>query len=187
VWRYASDIASFPATVGLQRLGVIGVWTLAGSTVTAPSTINSWQSLATSTTSGGTSYQYIRFVMDGSLTLTSGINAKAEFDTVTIDLETPPTVSLGAETATNYFNFKLTNLTSSEWIQCKTICPNTTALTVNCSTKSAYLADGSPVVVLFSSVREAWLDLSSGTNNLQFDDTGTVAVTLAISHEDRTM
>ena len=185
--RYATDITSFPATVGLQRLNILGVWNLAGGTVTAPSTTQSWQTFAASTTSGGTVYNYIRFVMDGSLKVSTDINAKAQFDTITIGLGSPPTVSVGSETATYWFNAKITNVTTGEWLKFKTIATDELPITIDCNAKNAYRSDGAPVIVTFSDVREAWLDMVSGSNNFQFDDTDTTAVTLAISHTDRTM
>ena len=185
--RFATDITSFPSVVGLQRLDVLGVWNLAGGTITAPSTTQSWQTFATSTTSGGTNYKYIRFVMDGSLKVSTGISAKSEFDTVTVGLATPPTVSIGAETATYWFTAKITNITSGEWLYFETIATDSTATTIDCDTKKAYRPDGAPVIVTFSDVRESWLDLSAGTNNISFTDLDTAAVTLAISHTDRTM
>ena len=185
--RYSNDIASFPATVGLQRQNILGVWNLAGPTVTAPSTTLSWQSFSTSTTSGGTAYKYIRFIMDGSLYVSSGIQAKAEFDTVTVSLETPPTRTVGAETATYWFDAKITNVTTGEWFKFKTIATDEEDLTIDCDAKKAYRADGSPIILTFSSVREGWLDISPGTNNIQFTDLDTSAVTLELSHEDRNM
>ena len=186
-YRYSNDIASFPATLGLQRKNILGVWNLAGPTITAPSTTLSWQSFSTSTTSGGTAYQYVRFIMDGSLYVSTDITAKAEFDTITISLETPPTVSIGTETATYWFDAKIENVTSGEWIKMTTIATDEEDLIIDYDAKKAYRADGSPIVLQFSTVREGWLDILSGTNNIQFTDTDTQAVTLAISHEDRTM
>ena len=61
------------------------------------------------------------------------------------------------------------------------------ALTINNETKSAYLYDGRIVPVVLSTDRAEWLDLAAGANTLQFDDVGTVAVTLGTSHEDRVL
>ena len=91
------------------------------------------------------------------------------------------------ELGINFFDFRITNNTTGQYLEVKCPCPVNTALTVDCVNKKAYLADGTVVRVTLSSDREEWLDLNAGSNTLQFDDTGTVAVTGVVQHRDRVL
>lgn len=182
-----SDSEFFPATVGLQYLAPNASWVTA-SNQTAPNTADSWEAFSDSSSFGGT-YEAIRFVMDGALAAISNETAMVQFDSVTatFDSDNVPTMTLNAEETINFFDFKLTNSTTGEFIKVQTPCPLNTSLTIDCENKLAYLADGTPVNVSLSTNRDAWLDLEVGSNTLQYDDVGTVAVDGTVVHRDRVL
>jgi phage-related protein len=115
--------------------------------------------------------------------------ALIEFDTVTLTFATAnlPTIAVGAETAINFFDVKLTNNTTTEFIKFKTMCPVNTALVIDTDSRSAYLPDGRAVPVTLSTNRQDWLNLAPGANTLAWVDVGTVAVTVVVTHRDKNL
>jgi hypothetical protein len=185
--KYATN--SWPQVAGLQRLQDNVAW-FTESNQAVPSLTYTWETFGPASVSLASPYpKSVRFAVDGSLAPGAGEQALAEFDTVTVSIDNTylPTVTIGAEASVNFFDFILTNNTSGDYIRIKTPCPVNTVLTVDCEAKSATLADGSRVSVALSSNRDGWLDLKPGANTLQFDDTGTVAVTVVTAHTDRTL
>lgn len=189
-YRTVDSDNSWPATVGLQYLQPDGTWKLGYSDSNfPPHSSDSWIAFDSFDVSITIDTNTIRFVMDGQLN--SVINAKAQWhaDTVfnTYDSDDLPVISVGGENTINFFDFKLTNSTTGEYIKVTTPCPLNTALTIDCEKKLAYLADGTRVPITLSSNRQQWLDLQSGNNSLQYDDVGTVAVHVNVTHRDRTL
>ena len=178
---------SWPAIVGLQNLiPSNAVWFTAQNEV-APSATLIWESGGPTTVVFDNPSTSIRFVIDGLISSAIGAMALAQFDgvTVTFDNANLPTFGMGAETEMYYFDFTLTNDATDEYIQVTAQCLLNDVLTIDCDTQSAYLSDGTNVLVFFSSNRATWLDLLSGANQLQYDDAGTNAVTLDTEHVDR--
>ena len=105
--------------------------------------------------------------------------------TVTVSNSNLPTIAVGAEAAAYYFDATITNNTTGEYIKCAVPCFLNEVVTIDCENKEAYLSDGSRVSVTLSSDRTEWLDLRPGANTLQYDDTGTAAVTVHVIHRDR--
>lgn len=182
------NTGSWPAVVGLQYLKPNTTWITAQNEA-APSTTSVWEAITSRNVSLGGTYETIRFVIDGTLNNVANEQAMVAFRNVvnTYDSDNIPVISVGDEQAINYFDFKITNNTTGEYIKVKTPCPLNSALTIDCEKRKAYLADGGIVNVTFSSDRENWLDLVPDTNNLQYDDVGTVAVHINIEHRDRTL
>jgi len=183
-----SSSSSWPVTVGLQYLQPDASWFLAYSDSDFPPlSSDSWIAFDSYDISLDGTFETIRFVMDGQLDSVINTQASIQFDDVTLTFngDNVPVSALGTETEINFFDFKLTNATTGEYIKVKSPCPIDTALTIDCENKEAYLADGTPVHVILSSNREAWLDLSPGVNSLNYIDDGTVAVTIVINHRDR--
>lgn len=182
------NTGSWPAVVGLQYLKPNTTWITAQNEV-APSTTQVWEAVTSRNVSLGGTYETIRFVIDGTLNSTANEQAMAAFRNVVLsfDSDNIPVIALETEQAINFFDFKLTNSTTGEYIKVKCPCPLNSPLTIDCEQRKAYLADGGIVNVEFSNDRENWLDLRPGTNNLQYDDTGTVAVHVNITHRDRTL
>ena len=179
---------SWPGIVGLQKLQPNTVWFTVYNEP-EPSVTLSWEAFGPRSQSLSGTYDSIRFAIDGVLSSAINEMAAVQFDTVTVsfDSDNLPVIAVGAEGLINFFDFTLTNQTTGEYIKVKTPCPVNTALTIDCELKQAYLADGRVVPVVLSSERSDWLNLRPGNNTLQFDDTGTVAVTIVVSHRDRVL
>lgn len=184
--KYA--VNSWPAIAGLQYLQTNTAWFTADNN-NIPTTLYAWEALGPSTYNFASPYPAsIRFAMDGSLSPYTGEHSLIQFDTVTVSVDSTklPTASIGTETAINFFDFTLTNNTTTEYIKVQTPCLVNSALVVDCDAKRAYLADGSRVAVTLSTSRDAWLDLRAGVaNTMQLDETGLNAVTFLTSHVDR--
>lgn len=186
--KYAADLDSWPAIMGLQYLQPDAAW-FTSQTEAIPGVAQAWTAFGAHNKALGATYSTIRFGIDGALMIGAGAAAMVQFDTVTLTLASAnvPTFAVGSELAMNMFNFTLTNSTTGEYLKVKTPCAVSDTLTVDAENKAAYLADGSRINVILSTTREAWLDLKVGANTLQFDDVGTVAITAAVIHRDRTM
>jgi hypothetical protein len=182
-----SDTESFPGVVGLQYLQPNTAWFTAQNEA-IPTLAYTWQAFSHTVSLGGT-YDAVRFAIDGSLNPVTNELAMGQFDSVTatFDSDNIPTITVNSEASINFFDFKLTNNTTGEFIKVQTPCPVNTALTIDCEAKEAYLADGTKVNVTLSTNRDAWLDLAVGANTFQFDDVGTVAVDGTIVHRDRVL
>lgn len=179
---------SWPGIAGLQKLQAGAVWVTV-SNQTTPSTATVWEPFGPTTSGLSGSYTSIRFVMEGVLSSAINESAMLQFSGVSANFSTAslPVISVGAETAINFFDFKLTNITTGEWLKVRTPCPVNSDLVIDCAARTAYLADGRPVTVTLSSERADWLNLAAGSNTLQFDDVGTVAVTIATAHRDKVL
>lgn len=180
---------SWPGIVGLQVLRTGKFWETAYAEI-ATEVALAWEGAGPRSVTFTETYPSVRFVIDGTISSTIDEAALCDFtvDTINFDSTKLPVISVGSEASINFFNFKLTNTTTSEWIKIKAPCPINKALTIDTTNKSAYLYDGRVVPVITSTDRNDWLNLSnagSGSNTLQFDDTGTVAVTLVTSHRDK--
>jgi hypothetical protein len=179
---------SWPGIAGLQYLQPGAVWfTVANET--EPTLVFTWEAFGPSSTALGGTYEGIRFVIDGILSSVIDEAALIEFDTVALTFASAnlPTIAVGAETAINFFDVKLTNNTTTEYIKFKTMCPVNTALVIDTDSRTAYLPDGRAVPVTLSTNRQDWLNLAPGANTLAWVDVGTVAVTVVVSHRDKNL
>jgi hypothetical protein len=137
----------------------------------------------------GSGYSYVKISLSGAVAASSNnvINYGIEALTVVIDsTEIPQMVALSAE-GCYYINATITNNTTGEYIIIKGSMLLDETLLVDCDTKDLYLEDDNtyPATRSCSSIRKDWLNILPGTNELQFDDTGTGSVTVVVSWEDR--
>jgi len=179
---------SWPATVGLQHLEPNAAW-FTDQQETEPGSTDTWTAFGPHSVALGDTFEAIRFAIEGQLDSVQNAKVMAQFDTVTLTINSSnlPTISVGSELTINFFDIKLTNNTTGEFLKIKCPCPVNDTLTVDCVNKKAYLSDGTVCQVTLSTDREEWLDLAVGNNTLQFDDTGTVAVTGVVQHRDRNL
>jgi phage-related protein len=183
------NTASWPAVIGLQYLQPNAVWFTAYNH-DAPALSYFWEAFGPVTTTFTAPYpNTLRFVIDGLLSSALGEAAAIQNDTITATFASAnlPTISVSAEETVNFFDVKITNNTSGEYLTVKVPCAVNDTLTIDCENKAAYLGDGSPVAVTLSTDRAEWLDLSPGSNTLRYDDVGTQAVTMHVIHRDRTL
>lgn len=186
---------SWPAIVGLQYLQPGAVW-FTSTNETQPSAAYTWESLSQDVSLSSPYPETIRFAIDGLLSSVIGeaalfqVGEDSDGDTdveVSFDSDNIPSILVGSENNINFFDFTLKNNTTGEYIKVTTPCKLNTSLTIDCLNKIAYLADGSPVNVTLSTDRDDWLNLSAGTNNLEYDDVGTAGVNIVITHRDRVL
>jgi tail protein len=180
---------TFPSIVGLQKLKDNSVW-ITSQAVASPISDAVWLDFGPYTVDLGGTYNTIRFTMEGTLQALASDSAMVQYDTITLTIDSTkiPTVAVGAEAGVNFFDFTLTNNDTGEYITCRTPCPVNDTLTIDCENKKVYISNGERATIGFSTERQDWLDLLPATaNTLQFDDTGTNAVTIVTSHRDRTL
>lgn len=187
--KYAADIAVFPAVAGAQVLEGNAAW-VTKYTEATPLVAAVWEAFGPRSVALGGTYTNLRFALDGTINAVVNNLALIQFNTVTLTIDSTylPSISIRAETAINFFESRLTNNTTGEFIEFSAPCPLNTALTIDCEAKKAYLADGGRVNVLLSSNRTEWLSLQeSAANTLQWDDAGTAGITFVTTHRDRNL
>lgn len=183
--------ASWPNQCNLEKLITarrkakwIGQWTQA-----KPTTKQTWEAWTKSAQSLSGTFRNIRFVLGGSISASA--NNEVDFEvgdvTLTLDSTREPGGGLLAEDNNYYIDALITNNTTAEWIRLTYLMYLDEKITIDCENKTVLHEDGTNAggALTFSSVRAQWLDLSPGSNTLQFDDTGTSAVTFVIKHRDR--
>lgn len=179
---------SFPNIAGLQYMVPNAAW-ITAQNESIPTATYTWESFGPYAVVLDDSYENIRFALEGVLSSVQSEMALVQFDTVTCTIASAnlPTISVGSEVSINYFDVKLSNNTTSEYIKFAAPCPLNTDLVIDCEAKTAYLEDGRKIPVTLSTDRKDWLNLNSGSNTLQWDDVGTVAVTFVTAHRDRNL
>ena len=179
---------SWPAVVGLQYLQTNAAW-YTESNVAAPSVSYVWQDFGPTAVELTATPKTVRFAMDGALTPLADEMALSQFDTIEAAFSTAalPTITVGAEAAAYFFDVKITNSTTGEYITVAVPCKLNETVTIDCENKEAYLSDGGRVNVTLSTDRKDWLNLESGANTLLYTDSGTNGVTVHVVHRDRAL
>lgn len=179
---------NWPANAKLYKSANGSTW-VAVWTEATPSAAATWEALAShSAVSLSTGYKYLMFRFNGSVGATADNYAALEVEGATLTLSSSyvPQGSFNAAEGCYYVDGIITNNTSGEWLRFVTSTTLNTAITIDCENKKAYLADNSPVTKIeLSTVRKDWLNLSVGTNELKFDDTGTAGASLPVYWRDR--
>lgn len=188
--KYATtnNSGSWPVIAGLQYLQTGVVW-ITKRTDAAPLLASVWETFGTYTDVLPSAVKTLRFALDGTLDSLASAKAMLQISAVLLSLisNQVPTISVGSEQAAYELNFVLDNDTTGESIRCNTPIGLNQTLTIDCENKSVSLSDGGRAVIELSSDRDNWLDLSAGSNTLQFTDAGTAGVTLVTNHRDRTL
>lgn len=176
--------------VGLQYSND-GVKWFTAWTETIPGTPQSWTSFTHNTVALGATYPMIRLVILGSLAASANNEVDIQGDTVTLALDSAktPVVSMLAEDAQYYANYKLTNTDTGEYILLAGVTKLNVALAVDCEAETIMLADGTNLIgiLTLSSFRKDWLTLGPGSAHLQFDDVGTLGLSITTAFYDKTI
>ncbi len=190
--KYAWSLNStWPAIVGLQKssngLQWLTVWTEA-----IPASAQTWTAFTHNTQSLTTTYNWIRFAIQGTITALANNEADAQADTITLALDSTltPSVTLGSETGIYYLAAQITNNLTGEYITVNFNMAINATLTVDCALKTVTLSDGTNAIgaLTTSTVRNEWLSLTNGVaNTLQFDDSGSTGLTIVVSFNDRSL
>ncbi len=161
---------------------LVSVWNDA-----SPSAAGAWEALAAhSAVALGATYPEIGLYIEGSIGATDEY-AAIEYDSITLvpDSNYLPLIWFGSEIANNHADFRLTNVTTSQWLEVHVRCGVNDTVVVDTSLMKCYLesdpSSGIPIK-LDDESRAEWLPLdptlNSGVNQLKYEETGVVAVTL---------
>lgn len=165
--------------------GFVALW----ATEATPTTAATWTAW-TKTNQSFTAYKYLRYTFSGTIAGAADNAAYVEISDITLALTTAsvPTISLASESNnTNLLKARITNNTTSEWLEIDYNLALNQSIIVDCDEKTAQASDGQNAIsaVTFSSVRRNWLDLKAGTNTLQFDLPNTGDITMTTYWRDR--
>lgn len=160
-------------------------------TIAAPSATSTWESWSDNETLA-TGSKYVRLALSSSL-LWSGMKSRVEAADVTLALDstyTPAPVISSAEDAANYIlACTITNSTTGESIKITHTLTLADDLEIDTDLLTVVDPDTGenhlPVLEIWGALRKDWLRLAPGNNTLVFTDTGTAAVTVALTWEER--
>lgn len=160
--------------------------------IAEPSTVSTWEAWSDNEAITASS-PYVRLYMD--ITGYSGMSTIKKFYleaadcTLTLNSSYTPTVSIGSEQSNYSLACKITNNTTGLAINLAFVMGLNEELQIDTYNKTiTYLADNSSqfqALTIEGATRRDWLALNPGNNTLQFDDTGTVGVTITLSWEER--
>jgi hypothetical protein len=112
-----------------------------------------------------------------------------EASDVTLTVAYPPVIVIGAEQNSYSLTCIISNNTTGQSVALEFIMETNAELELDTDIKTLiYLDDDSnqfQALTLVGGSRRDWLRLQVGANTLQFDDVGTVAVTISITHQER--
>ena len=184
--KYSQIIGAWPTGTGQVKSRIPGdVW-LTEYNVPAPSVDATWESWSQNITlTVGSKYVAIY------LKQYSGVLSSLEVADVTLALDSTytPVIVLGAEQGNYSLDATITNNTTGKSLQLSFIMALNQQLEIDTAEKELiYLLDNSKqfsALTLSGGARRDWLALQPGVNQIQFDDTGTNAVTIDFEWQER--
>jgi hypothetical protein len=186
--KYADDLAHW-GECKIQSSADGASWTDEYS-ISAPGTPATWGSWSQNETiTAGKNRVRLRLV--GFLDVfASGeyVAVEAADITLTLNSSNTPDITVGSEQGNYTLALTLSNNTTGDSLTISTEIALNETLEIDTGEKTVtYLADNSNrlAALALDSVRQDWLRLAAGSNTLQFDDTGTAAVTVTISYPAR--
>ena len=157
--------------------------------VATPGSAATWTAWSLTSQALGTTSKFVRLEMAGSLAGSASNEADVEIESCTLTLDTSmtPTVSVASEQQTYYLEATLTNTQTGHAITLTWPMKLNNSLVVDCDARTVTYSDGTPALsaMTMNTNRSNWLDLLYGSNTLQFVDTGTNGLTLAIEWADK--
>lgn len=183
--KYAQATGSFSAEI---RSSINGATWATEYTIPDVSVANTWESWSQNETLDSGS-KYVALWLD-SFDIYSSYRVEAADVTLTFNSSnTPTTAFTGSEQGAYPLACTLTNNTTGESIEFSYLMGTNEELEVDTYEKTVTdLEDDSQqmqALTLVGGARRHWLKLQPGNNTLQFDDTGTVAVTLTTEFAKR--
>jgi hypothetical protein len=190
--KYAFDLTAWPAIAGFQYLVENVAWVTVGTEV-VPVVALVWETFSGTLTLSGP-HHLVRFLLEGTINPVQDNLAMVQFTGVTLTVESNPIpiFYIFAEEAICFFDLKLSNTTSVEYVRVKAPVKLGDTLVIDCENKTAYVSDGASINVALSSDRVDWLSLvgtptNSGASAMRYDDAGTTSLTLVTAHRDRNL
>lgn len=174
---------------GFIRSGINGPNEFTEATIADPTLAATWQSWSQNEAlRTGSKYVGIQ-LLDTQGGGGTEMYMEAADVTLTLNSSNTPNTTIGAEQGNYNLDATLTNNTTGDAIQITFQMELDETLTIDTWEGTVtYEADGSSqydAVTRLGGPRLAWLTFQAGSNTWQFDDTGTNAVTVAISYEER--
>ncbi len=157
----------------------------------APSVAQTWSPLTVLTgtkTLAGT-YNYIRFLLSGSVKASADNKAAVEFGTITLNRDSTkvPTIIMLPVANNYYINETITNMTNGEVIKLSVPCALNESITIDISTRRVTYSDGTEMLSALQHT-SAWLSLEGGIENiLKIEDPGIANVEHVIEWTDRSI
>lgn len=159
-------------------------------TEATPASATTWAALSShSGVALGATYPFLRMYTADGLLAKANNQAYLEMQGTTCVISSSTILQLAlvaAETQNYFLDCTITNTTTGLAFTLSCSMELNKAVVINCDAETV-VYDGQDIgaPLKWNTVRGPWLDLASGSNTLQFDDTGTTAVTVAFSWEDR--
>jgi hypothetical protein len=165
-------------------------------TVASPGTAAVWGTAVSGATSLSGTFNYLRWLFDGSLAGKASNIANLQVNSGTLTIANAPTVTLGVEAANYHLNATIANTTTGESFTITGVMAINTSVYINTKTKTAYWdSPGGTVNILpgltLSTVRNEWLHLNPAlqgiptTNVITYTEAGAVAVGVGVSYFPR--
>jgi hypothetical protein len=190
--KYAFDTTVWPAIAGFQYLVENVTWQTV-ATEPVPIVFQSWEPIS-QTLTWAEAYNSVRFTIDGTINPVTNNLAMIQFSSLvlTIAYDPMPAFIVNGEENICYFDLKLSNTTTGEYLKVKAPVKLGATMTIDCENKLAYVSDGASVNVKLSTDRAEWLSMAgtpinSGASVMKYEDAGTVSVTLITEHRDRNL
>jgi hypothetical protein len=158
-------------------------------TIAIPSTVSTWEAWSDNEaiTAGAVKVRLRQYLAAGIGAATNRVEVADV--TLTISSTYAPSVGIGAEEGNYSLACTITNNTTGKAIALAFTMALNQELEVDTDNKTVtYLADGSnqfQALTVTAGPRRDWLKLQPGNNTIQFDDTGTAAVTIDWEWEER--
>jgi hypothetical protein len=199
LYRYSTD---WPKIIGLQYSADGRNWTnCTGFPEATPASSQTWTAGATHSAVGlGATYAYLRWVANGSIASNIANDVAAgEATSVTLvraSANVPQLAFTGSSTSAYQLQCTITNVGTTDYFNLDYTLALNETLKVDCLNKNViYTATGANAIGILipNAKRNYWLTIEPPTVNggvsnggkLQFDDTGTVGVTITTTYYDR--
>lgn len=177
----------FPTTTIEKSLD--GITYTVAQTLTTPGSRATWTGQTITSLSMSGTYPHILFKQSGTLPAYATNKAMAEIQgcTVTLSSSYAPTATVRSENNTYYLDAKISNTTTGEAIYINLAMKLNETMTIDCGERTVRLQDGTRMqaAIRLDDERVDWLRFNYGTNNLSFEDTGTLGVTIDVSWSDK--
>jgi len=182
--------ASWP-TAKLQKSAGGATWADIAA-ITVPASVTTWTAWTVASTAlGAGTWLYVRFLFSGTVNAGTSIFAAMEMSAISVTLDSAgvPSVTMQAEQDNYSMDVKITNTTTGEYFTVGCVMGLNETITVDCENLRVYNSDGQNLhgALDRSSKRTEFLTLKAGANTIQFDDTGTAAVTVMTKWRARSL
>jgi len=177
----------FP-TVTIEK-SLDGITYNVAQTLTTPGSAATWTGQTITALSLSGTFPNLQFKQTGTLAAYSGNKALAEIQgcTLTLNSAYDPNAIVRSEQNTYYLEAKISNTTTGDAFYITLAMKLNDVLTINCVERSVTLQDGTRMqaAIRLDSDRVDWLRFAFGTNTLEFEDDGTLGITVDTTWSDK--